>query len=106
MGQLADHALNPPVFIHAQYSFYHADQYLKYYNVAKPVAVARAMLERVGVYNRTADRLAVMLLYSHEIGHEAYGKKPLHSPRRARLSRLTMSIFPPGAVRSCSPMLS
>ena len=66
-----DDAINPRV--HVQGSVHHADQYLKYYNVAKPVAAARVMLERAGVYNGTADRLAVMLLYSHEIEQKDYG---------------------------------
>ena len=47
-------------------------RYLKYYNVAKPVAVAKKMLEMNGILNRT-DRLAVMLLYSHPIEHNSYG---------------------------------
>ena len=42
--------------------------------MAKPVATARGLLERAGVYNRTADRLAVMLLYSHDIRDKIYGK--------------------------------
>lgn len=58
--------------IHTAIAPHNAAKYLKYYNVKKSVDIAQKLLNRADVTD-TADRLAVMLLYSHDITDSNYG---------------------------------